>query len=489
MRIIQKILFVAIFGWCVGNAKGMAGPALPAAAPVVGTNILDFNTIFNLGLPIPASIRPKIYHPAGYAAAGPNNLKYVYFAIPHNGIIAPANFLRPVNNTAPLNADYNIYFPADGHQPTTPEAVEYSCANVDNREDSPITDWYMQMFGVIPFQNAGAPGQNDYVKAGWSPPASGGGAINAQRIISFHGSVDNTMVNDPNIPGANISRRALFERAFRKIASTSVGRVLLYRILIEIRRHDGLGQNVGILGSDVYNAPAFVNYRNQDRCILIGWSHAQSISFRSAVGIEIFNVVPQRLVIGIRLLSDAVVLQDCSIDVALFHEMLHWYHELRDPNRKNVEKTGQPFVSLHLKDYFIGRYYWDFCSTFFEKDIINSNMLISERNWTTDNNQNFIINNVNFEEMRTIIGVPNDLNFINGDDLFENLYKACIHEPLSCGHGNTSGYEDTRVIDKIIDVCKSNAIFYFINMRNIRCVNTALPPFNGVFNGLGKSSF
>ena len=88
MRIIQKILFIAIFGWCVGNAKGMAGPALPAAAPVVGTNILDFNTIFNLGLPIPASFRPKIYHPAGYAAAGPNNLKYIYFAIPHNGIIA-----------------------------------------------------------------------------------------------------------------------------------------------------------------------------------------------------------------------------------------------------------------------------------------------------------------------------------------------------------------------------------------------------------------
>lgn len=44
-----------------------------------------------------------------------------------------------------------IEFPIDGHQPTTPEAVEYSCANIDNRPDSPITEWYMKMFGVLDF--------------------------------------------------------------------------------------------------------------------------------------------------------------------------------------------------------------------------------------------------------------------------------------------------------------------------------------------------
>ena len=31
----------------------------------------------------------------------------------------------------------DIYFPRDGHQPTTSEAVEYSCANIDNRKKIP----------------------------------------------------------------------------------------------------------------------------------------------------------------------------------------------------------------------------------------------------------------------------------------------------------------------------------------------------------------
>ena len=32
----------------------------------------------------------------------------------------------------------------DEHQPTTEYVVKWSCANIDSREDSPITDWYMK---------------------------------------------------------------------------------------------------------------------------------------------------------------------------------------------------------------------------------------------------------------------------------------------------------------------------------------------------------
>jgi hypothetical protein len=66
---------------------------------------------------------------------------------------------------AAINCEGNIHFPTNGVQPTTPEAVEYSCANIDNQENSPITEWHMMMFGVIPFQNTIAPGLNDYIKA------------------------------------------------------------------------------------------------------------------------------------------------------------------------------------------------------------------------------------------------------------------------------------------------------------------------------------
>jgi hypothetical protein len=80
---------------------------------------------------------------------------------------------------AAINCEGNIHFPTNGVQPTTLETIEYSCANVDNQENSPITEWYMMMmFGVIPFQNAIAPGLNDYIKAVWN-------ADTIQRIICY----------------------------------------------------------------------------------------------------------------------------------------------------------------------------------------------------------------------------------------------------------------------------------------------------------------
>lgn len=45
---------------------------------------------------------------------------------------------------APVAGDINIYFPQDGHQPTTPEAAAWSCSNVNNNN---ITDWYVRAFG------------------------------------------------------------------------------------------------------------------------------------------------------------------------------------------------------------------------------------------------------------------------------------------------------------------------------------------------------
>jgi hypothetical protein len=40
-----------------------------------------------------------------------------------------------------------IYFNVNGQQPTTQQTVIWSCANVDNTPTSPITEWYMQVFG------------------------------------------------------------------------------------------------------------------------------------------------------------------------------------------------------------------------------------------------------------------------------------------------------------------------------------------------------
>ena len=258
-----------------------------AAAPV-----LDFDTIFILNQLIPESFQPEWNN----NNANPVQLttpvgRYIYFTVMRNGAPLHNNVNFAATNVIPgqmrlqrppQHVETNIYFPIDGSQPTTPEAVKYSCANIDNRLDSPITEWYMQMFGVIPF-NA-----NNYIKAGWSAPALGNGAINEQRIISFDTncagpphdqcsvvSYENPhRIDDPNVPGAQISRRTLFERAFRKIASTSVGRVLLYRILLEIRRHITAGDNNGCQEA-ICACPNDVvqSARNRHRSMTICWDN------------------------------------------------------------------------------------------------------------------------------------------------------------------------------------------------------------------------
>ncbi|MDR0556082.1 MAG: hypothetical protein LBG20_03730, partial [Holosporaceae bacterium] len=60
-------------------------------------------------------------------------------------LIAQANPSQQKAQRAPIAGETNIYFPQDGHQPTTPDAVAWSCANVpcvDPNTDQ-ITNWYI----------------------------------------------------------------------------------------------------------------------------------------------------------------------------------------------------------------------------------------------------------------------------------------------------------------------------------------------------------
>ncbi|MDR0556107.1 MAG: hypothetical protein LBG20_03860, partial [Holosporaceae bacterium] len=87
-------------------------------------------------------------------------------------------------------------FPVDGHQPNTRQAALWSCANagthmtLEQRLASPVTEWYIERFkSIIKFQTSG-------------------------------------------------EKQEVFWNMFREIASDPVGRILLYRLLIEIYRVD-----------------------------------------------------------------------------------------------------------------------------------------------------------------------------------------------------------------------------------------------------------
>ena len=135
----RKMLSAVMVMIFVENTDGMASAngiitALPPIiaqmqAPAHNQNQLDFNSIVNNGANIPSSCQPKIYRTP---TIGAPNAACVYFTVTNNG--NPNNANHVFQNAVIVNpvpaSERNIYFPMDGHQPTTPEAVEYSCANV-----------------------------------------------------------------------------------------------------------------------------------------------------------------------------------------------------------------------------------------------------------------------------------------------------------------------------------------------------------------------
>ena len=108
--------------------------------------------------------------------------------------------------------------------------------------------------------------------------------------------------------------------------------------------------------------------------------------------------------------------------------------------------------------------------------------LVSQYSWSTDNV-------VNFEEIRTILGVPNTINeYLEGDDLCENLYRMCINAPLRFGYCAFSFYEDNIVIEKVIYTVELNKDLYNPNYQVMRaCGNVNFYHVCGE-KGLGKCS-
>lgn len=340
----------------------------------------------------------------------------------------------------------NIYFPTNGVQPTTVQAAQYSCAKIDNTEYSPITEWYMQMFAVIPIAPAviAAAAPPVFVQACWNANASAD-----QKIITFpagdpktYNSINQTEIADPDNNGAQISRIDLFRRKFRKIASTSVGRVLLYRILIEIRRHI---VNTCCLESKISQPTATIGIRNQNRSISIYNSISSSYSYtRQHITLRVTNGT--HTVIGSNKNNEqtAIGMSESSIDISLFHEMTHWYHYLRDPRR-----YGDECEANNLQQHCLGTYYWSELGD--QPEWNEERRKISETYWT------------NFEEIRTILGATNPITnngYREGDDLSENLYRMCVGYPIRFGHSNVPFYEDVRVINKAINVTIENYMFY-----------------------------
>jgi hypothetical protein len=196
-----------------GNVEGM-----------ISDTMLDFDNIALANMPL--SFQPKWYHKGISKTLAPEKGRYIYFTVNSTigtTTLVPLNLhdrAQIVKKISPHESETNIYFPSNGRQPTTAEAIKWSCANIDNRENSPITEWYMQMFGVVAYD-----GMENFITAGYK----GEEQVASKIIDASFNSIDMSF---------------FFVEKFKDIAKNPIGRVLLYRILIEIRRRDSNGNGV-----------------------------------------------------------------------------------------------------------------------------------------------------------------------------------------------------------------------------------------------------
>ncbi len=387
MKHMLKVLLIAIVGLFVGNVKATTQAQQPAQPQTVFD--LPPTEVYDLGEQI------KV-----------------------NGMLKCL-----------LKNNYVIEFPLDGHQPTTEEAVKYSCANVDNGEDSPITEWYMKMFGIEPLSG------NTYLEAGYTTENKTCKIINLACCDCY--SLTETNLTAMNVVGSFSSstsdevkeeiklRTNTFRTIFRQIASSSIGRIFLYRLLIEIRRKS-VNDNEGIT-EDLDQMPNNEKFRNNARSVTVSYGfwegrcinpHVQEWRYFPATLTEsskisiTFDSVPIFIIQGKEMIRHLTTKKE--IAALMFHEMLHWYQDLRAYQRTQNER-----VSI-------------------SESGVSSQMTFQNCVQEWYNTIKYWIDEAYFrgDELRVICGNMNEdaRNVLCGDDLSENAFRYFSNLPLRFGH-------------------------------------------------------
>ena len=243
----------------------------------------------------------------------------------------------------------------------------------------------------------------------------------------------------------------------------------MYRLLIEIRRIDGgngNGYTDGILDKTLEEED--LEKRNRCRSLTIFASDKISGNSFNSNGYIKFSPSDDKretCVFGNEKNGEVEIIRASRPDdVGLFHELLHWFHTLRDFKRKNEETQ-----------------------IYTETDDLN--LLTAQNSMDSENIESWMIREnsknpmpkiiIKMEEFRTIMGYTVSFlvdingkiisytpkNILNGDDLSENLYRLCIGQSLRYGHS----IDETTILDKVakraLEFCNNaiNAGGYKIN--------------------------
>jgi hypothetical protein len=161
-----------------------------------------------------------------------------------------------------------------------------------------------------------------------------------------------------------------------------------------------------------------------------------------------------------------MVLLNKTLDASLFHEMLHWFHFLRFPDRYERERTNAEYTLCGetLRGggnyHSLGTFYW------FALAGNDSREKESWFYWKGSDQIRRIF--PSFEEIRTILGAPSvtlfsevtgapqsifsSYKYFNGDELSENCYLAETGLPIRLSHEPAVFVEDWNVVDRALRV-------------------------------------
>ncbi|MDR0580874.1 MAG: hypothetical protein LBG04_02030 [Holosporaceae bacterium] len=306
----------------------------------------------------------------------------------------------------------------------------------------PVTQWYCEQF--LPSHNP----------------------INELKVTA---GIRTSIINFDESMSAKINQ---FVEIFQMIASNPVGRILLYRILIEIHRNNGQGQGTveSCIDAEGYS-DELIHERNNSRTLLIHLYNKFSISTAKLSEDKlswtpaIFNFSDASIfycnqsILGVceyKVFGESALIKAVKIGKAeqpaiipVFHELIHWLHSLRDIRRKKLERTKNFLDAKTLSAI----YYFGFHDEPGRRNVSSSP-------WGLRYNQ---------EEHRTICGIPHGQEsplFYYGDELFENLFIASIgskfcSKQLFFRHGHSETglpdfyfFEDENVIKRELDNVK-----------------------------------
>lgn len=213
-----------------------------------------------------------------------------------------------------------LFFPIDGSQPEVADVGEWSGAGyVGQDNDEAVTDWWIRVFGGNRAVELSHVGQPDILPA---------------TIMGFDRYGNPEHIIQVMREYTNFERK--FWSTFRVIASTAEGRVLLYRLLIEVRRMDDTG--CGCCGPDIYLSDDFwleKEIRNFFRSVAVcydatGYDTEQTTS---EVRLRPNAYKVPRFATKTRTTEPSIIVE------GLFHELRRWFCLLRNPGMQNEENA------------------------------------------------------------------------------------------------------------------------------------------------------